>query len=81
MSYRVERIEDSLRGKVPLYISPGAARRSLLATRDERYVPVEGGKKEIGRGWIVLIDYRAFFLFLFGRKNDQFGSIKMNFEC
>lgn len=50
MSYRVERIEDSLRGKVPLYISPGAARRSLLASRDERYV--EGGKKEIGRRWI-----------------------------
>lgn len=71
MSYRVERIEDSLRGKVPLYISPGAARRSLLATRDERYVPVEGGKKEIGRGWIVLIDYRASGSFSFSFRQEK----------
>lgn len=52
VSYRVERIEDSLRGKVPLYISLAAARRSLPASRDERYVPrrKEGEKKSVGGG-------------------------------
>lgn len=53
VSYRVERIEDSLRGKVPLYISLAAARRSLPASRDERYVPRgrrEKKKKSVGGG-------------------------------
>lgn len=53
VSYRVERIEDSLRGKVPLYISLAAARRSLPASRDERYVRGRRKKKKksVG-GWI-----------------------------